>query len=130
MMSRRLKILDPFVIEQEILKKYGVKNYYEGETYELARAVWTQDLKAISSAQIVVAWIPGIDEVFLSKRSQYHTIGVGAELDYAYGKGKFIQIISPIHHPAFAVYADEHQYFETIDDWIWHKGYKWRKHKK
>lgn len=129
MISRRLKILDPFEKEQEVLERFGVKEYYGDESFELARTIWTQDLGLISSAQIVVAWIPSLSDIRNSKKITYHTIGTCMEIAYAYEKGKFIQIISPIHHPSFAVYADEHQYFETIDGWIWHKDYKWKRHK-
>jgi len=130
MISRRFEILDPFKEEKKTLEKFGVTDYFSGESYELARAIWTQCLGLISSAQIVVAWIPSIDELFLSKKAMYHTIGTAEEIAYAYEKGKFIQIISPIHHPSFAVYASDKQYFETIHEWTWHKHYIWRKYKK
>jgi hypothetical protein len=129
LISRRLKILDPFEKEKEVLKEFGVDDYYLGETYELARRIWTQDLGLISSAQVLLAWIPSIDDLFLEKKAMYHTLGTAMEVAEAYNKGKFIQIISPIHHPSFAVYADEHQYFESIDNWIWHRDYKWRRYK-
>jgi len=125
--SRRLIVLDPFEEEKEVLKKFGTGSYFEGETYELARAIWTKCLGLISSAQIMVAWIPIIDEEFLRKEPTYHTIGVGEEIAHAYNKRKFIQIISPIHHPSFAVYAD--QYFEDIDGWERMRKYKWRNKK-
>lgn len=128
--SRRLIVLDPFKEEEKILEKFGVKSYFEGESYELARAIWTKCLGLISSSQVLLAWIPPIDEGFLKKEPSYHTIGTPEEVCYAYGKGKFIQIISPIHHPSFAVYADEHQYFETIGDWEHRRDYQWRKSKK
>lgn len=125
---RRLEVIDPFEQEKSILEEFGVKDYWEGETYELARRIWTKDLQAISNSHVVVAWIPSLEELRKSENITYHTIGTAMEICYAYEKKKFIQIISPIHHPSFSVYAD--QYFESIDDFIRRREYRWARYKK
>lgn len=117
LLSRHLKIIDPFKEEQEILDDFEVDNYYGNEYYELARRIWTKDLGQISSCRIMIAWIP-----------TYEIIGTAMEIAYAYEHNKFIQIISPIHHPSFAVYAD--QYFESISDFIKRREYVWKRFKK
>ena len=102
--SRQLIVIDPFDDEQKIMDAFGVESYWGNESWELARRIWTKDL----------AWIP-----------DYNVIGTAMEIAYAYEKNKFIQIISPIHHPSFAVYAD--QYFENIPDFCNHREYKWKR---
>jgi len=59
----------------------------------------------------LIAWIPE------------KTIGVPAEVVEAYHKNKYIQIISPIIHPSFAVYGN--QMYLSIDDYIKRRQYKW-----
>ena len=116
LLSRHVKIVDPFKEEQEILDDFGVDSYYGNESWELARRIWTKDLGQISSCRIVVAWMP-----------TYEMIGTASEVAYAYEHNKYIQIISPIKHPSFALYAD--QYFESIDDFIKRREYKWKRYK-
>jgi nucleoside 2-deoxyribosyltransferase len=112
--SRRLNVHEPFTEEDCILKKYGKTHYYmDGKPiyFELAREIWTKDLGAIKNSDIVVAYLPN------------RQIGTSMEVAVAYEYKKFIQIISPIKHPSFAVYAD--QLFETIADWKRYKEVKW-----
>lgn len=130
LLSRHLKIIDPFKDEQEILDDFGVDRYYGNEYWELARRIFTKDLGQISSCRILVAWVPVNTgyESFDTKNVPYEVIGTTEEIAYAYEHNKFIQIISPIKHPSFAVYAD--QYFETIDDFIRRREYKWKRYEK
>ncbi|MHA1795243.1 MAG: hypothetical protein ACTSUK_03965 [Promethearchaeota archaeon] len=116
--SRRLEVIDPFEKEQKLLKEFAVEEYYTGpQYYELARKMWTKDMGYVKTCDIVVAWIP-----------DYRALGTAMEIAIAYEAGKFIQIISPLKHPSYAVYAD--QYFLTIADWVSYREYKWEKFKK
>jgi hypothetical protein len=101
--ERGVEVTDPFEVEEDILAKYGVKEYYENPLYKLGRELWINDLKRIRTTDMILAWIP------------YPTIGVSKELQYAYLYKKFIQIISPIKHPSFAyVLTHGNQQFEDI----------------
>jgi len=114
--SRRLNVHEPFKREDYILAKYGVKEYYEGPIYfELAREIWTKDMGAVKNSDMILAYLP------------YPSTGTAMELAIAYECGKFIQIISPTKHPSYAVYAD--QLFESIEDWKYHRKYKWVNYK-
>lgn len=117
LLSRQLIVIDPFRDEQEILDDFGVDTYWGNENWELARRIWTKDLGQISSCRIFVAWIPS-----------YNVIGTAMEVAYAYEHNKFIQIISPLRHPSFAVYAD--QFFESIPEFIRRNEYRWKRFKK
>lgn len=112
--SRQINVIDPFKEEQHILDEFGVDRYYGNECWELARRLWTNDLGAIKSCKILVAWVPTYESA----------LGTMSEIDYAYINGSFIQVISPILHPSFAVYAD--QLFQTIDDFIYRREYRWK----
>lgn len=115
--SRRLEIYEPFRGEEELLKKYGKKHYYIGPIYgELAREIWTKDRGAILDCDMLLAYIP----------DEFESRGTMAELAIAYEHKKFIQVISPLKHPAFSVYAWDELY-ETIYDWIRRKRYVWEK---
>lgn len=111
--SRRLIIHEPFTKEAEVLSKYGVEEYYERPYFELARDIWTKDRGRVIKSDIIVAHIP--DDI--------QAIGTAMEVAIAYEFGKFIQIISPMKHPSFALYAD--QLFETVEDWERKRIYKW-----
>lgn len=114
---RRLEVYEPFRGEGKILQKYGKTEYYTGPIYgELAREIWTKDRGAVLKSDMLLAYIP----------DEYESRGTMAELAIAYEHKKFIQIISPLKHPSFSVYAYDELY-ETIDDWIRHKRYKWEK---
>ena len=115
LLSRQLIVVDPFREEQDILDEFGVDKYWGNESWELARRIWTKDLGQISSCRLLLAWVPTYESA----------LGTMSEIAYAYEHGKFIQIISPIHHPSFAVYAD--QYFESINDFINRREYKWKR---
>lgn len=113
---RRLMVYEPFKKEEEILKSYNVDDYYTRPYWELARRIWTQDLGRIKKSDIMLAWLPE------------KSIGTAMEIAVAYEYDKFIQIISPIKHPSYAIYAD--QLFESITDWKNYKVYKWENYKK
>lgn len=114
---RNLKVHNPFDGEEKILKKYGVNDYYENPNWEMAREIWTKDIKAIVKSNLLVAWLP----------IGACGMGTAQEVVIAYNFNKFIQIISPILHPSFAVYAD--QLFISIKDFINQSEYKWKNYK-
>jgi len=110
--SRRLDLYEPFTSEGKLLEKYGVKEYYTGPIYyEMAREIWTKDIGAVKKSDIIVAYLP------------HPSMGTAMEIATAYEFKKFIQIISPMKHPSFSIYAD--QLFESIQAWKNHKQYKW-----
>ena len=110
--SRRIEVIDPFDMEKPYLEEIGIKDYWECQGWKLARKIWTLDIGLVYKCDMLVGWIP-----------DYESIGTSAEIAMAYVWKKFIQIISPIHHPMFSVYAD--QYFESIDDFIRRREYIW-----
>ena len=118
---RLIKMYDPFEDEDKILQKYGLniksKGYYTHPYYKLAREIWFKDLHMLYKLDFLIAWLP-----------DYKAIGTSMEIVEAYRKDKYIQIISPIIHPSFAVYAN--QFFLSIDDYIRRKQYKWMEFKK
>ena len=133
--SRRLELIEPFAEEDNLLKKYGVKEYYSRPYYELGREMWTKDLGKVRSSDILIAYMP----------EDVHAKGTMAEVVTAYEwnqfkiwMGKqgipykdsliFIQIISPMKHPSFTVYPD--QLFETIGDWKNHRQFRWLNYRK
>lgn len=117
---RLIKMYDPFEDENKILKKYGLnmksKGYYTAPYYKLARELWFKDLHMLYKLDFLIAWIPE------------KTIDVPEVVVEAYRKDKYIQIISPIIHPSFAVYAN--QFFLSIGDYIHRRQYKWMEFKK
>lgn len=115
---RQVEVYDPFLEEEEILARYDKKEYYEGKIYwQLARDIWTKDIGSLKKCQFVLGWIP-----------DRNCIGTAAEIATAYDFKKFIQIISPLRHPMFSVYAD--QYFLSVDEWIRRHEYIWETYKK
>lgn len=123
--DRGLEVIDPFIGEFRILRKYGFKNneeYWDRPNYKAAREIWVKDLSQIRNSNILLAWVP------------VTSIGVSAEISYGIeyqtrlryqDKGKppedkrrfLIQIISKKKHPLFA-YALQfgNQQFETVKD--------------
>lgn len=114
---RQVKVYNPFTEEGDIIKKYGKEEYYKGPIYwQMARDIWTKDIGAVKRCDIIVAWMP-----------HKKCIGTSAEVATAYEYKKFVQIISPLKHPSFSVYAD--QFYLTIDDWIHFNTYEWEVYK-
>lgn len=121
--SRGLIVIDPFEREEKLVQSYGIEKYWDRPNWYLAREMWTKDLQAVFNSDFILAWIP-----------TYEAIGTAKEMTYAYmlyeltDKMIFIQVISPLLHPAFAVEA--HQQFLTVEDFIKRKPYRWEVIKK
>jgi len=118
--ERRVDVLDPFLAEGNLLKKYGAKEYYSGPyhqkdaQYKLGREIWINDLIRVRKCDMILAWLP------------YPSIGTAAELFEAFIRGKFIQIISPMKHPLFAyVTCGGNQQFETVHDFDKLRKFRW-----
>jgi len=107
--ERGVDVIDPFEGEDKLCREFGEENYYPNCKFDLGRSMWRKDLQQIDSCDMLVAWVPNhIDGRF---------IGTSFELGYAYIKRKFIQIISPLRHPAFAFLKKKKaQVFESVDD--------------
>lgn len=115
--ERKVDVYDPFVFEEDLLKKYEVKTYYDDPNWELAREMTTKDLKAIHESDMLLAWLPASG------------IGTSMEIMYAYIKKKFIQIISPIIHPFYSLMASDRQFFLSPEDYTKRRYYKWKNKK-
>ena len=116
--SRQLLVYDPYDEEEKIVHAYGQETYWDNPNWDLARELWTKDLKAINKSDFLLAWIP-----------TYEAIGTSKEMTIAYlTRRMYVQVISPILHPSFAVEA--HQLFTTIDDFVARKPHIWKKVKK
>ena len=104
--ERGVEVIDPFIGEFKILRKHNIEeDYYNNPKFKAAREMWIKDLKQVRECDMIVAWIPE------------PSIGCSAEIQYAYKKKKFIQIISPIKHPSFAyVLTGANQQFESVKD--------------
>ncbi len=123
--ERGLEVIDPFIGEFKILRKYNIKEYYESPDFRAAVRMWEKDLKQIRSADLLVIWLP------------FDSIGTSAELMYGLEFQKrlrhrdterkfLIQIISDKKHPLFA-YALKHgnQQFASVKDFEQMKIMRW-----
>ncbi len=107
------EILDPFVGEDKIAKRYGVNNYYENPCRDFALEIKYRDFGHVSDCDALFLWIPkGVT-----------MIGAIREYDKALEKRKYIIVLCYKPNP-FLEDADE--LYLSYQDFLEGKPYEWK----
>jgi len=115
---RDVDVLDPFIGEEEINSKYGHTEYFHPtitDRFKLGQEIWKNDIDRLTKCDMILAWLP------------VPSTGVAMELWEAFRQHKFIQIIAPNQHPAFAYIMKNgrNQQFKDVNDFMTRRKMIW-----
>ena len=110
--ERDFLVIDPFVGEDTLCEKYGVKNYYENPCKDFAMDIKNRDFMHVALCDCFFAWIPkGVT-----------IIGTMREFDFALEHSKYTIVLtykpSPFLEDADELYID-YNAFLNDEQFIW-----------
>ncbi len=106
------EVVDPFVGENNIAKRYGVNNYYENPCREFALEIKERDFAKVIKCDAFFAWIP----------KDVTMIGTIREFDRANRENKYTIVLCYKPNP-FLEDADE--LYLSYQDFIEGKQFEW-----
>jgi hypothetical protein len=106
--ERDFVVVDPFVGEDILAKKYGVNDYYENPCRDFAIEIKDRDFGAVTACDALFAWIP----------KDVTMIGTIREYDRALRAGKYIIVLcykpNPFLEDADELYLDYQDFLNEI----------------
>lgn len=88
--NQGLDVIDPFKGEEDILRKYGITNYYDNPSKQLSREIYRRDYESVHSCDFLFAWLP----------TDVYTIGTPIEFSWAHdAMNMYTIVLCPIRHP-------------------------------
>ena len=111
--ERGFEVIDPFVGEDELEKKYKVKTYYDNPCRDFALEIKERDFNQVINCEALFAWIP----------KDVTMIGTIREFDKALEKGKYTIVLCYKPNP-FLEDADE--LYLSYQNFLDEKSFIWR----
>ncbi len=111
--ERGFEVIDPFVGENKIEKKYGGKSYYDNPLRAFALEIKERDFNQIEILDAFFAWIP----------KDVTVIGTIREFDKAIQRGKYTIVLCYKPNP-FLEDADE--LYLSYQDFLEGKQFEWK----
>jgi len=111
--ERGFEVIDPFIGEDELCRKYGVSYYYQKPMLQFANEIVYRDFKMVDDCDALFAWLPKTSVC----------LGTVRELDRALRKGKETIVI---HHKPNPFLIDVDILYLNYNDFKWDVPYKWK----
>ena len=104
--ERGYEVVNPFVTEQGLNKKYGVPGYYDQPSLPLAHDIVKADFNMLSACEEYFGWFPrGIT-----------IVGTVVEMMWACKQGKPVTTLCYKPNPFLLVYSDK--FFPSMEDFV------------
>jgi len=134
--DRRIQIINPFVADNKIYEKHGVKGYFPTTPYKLGRDIWTKVMNQLNTSNMALFWIPEdkrlppIGHFMTTARGCYAEIQEAVNIQHRRNRQNIpyiIQFITKDKHPLIAwALCSPNQLYDGIYEFEHFRQTRWK----